>query len=182
MTARVPQRDIEQWKKLAIEELSELECEVGTRSDGISGKRVAIVVGESFGKMFNRRIEINRQTAMLSAIECAVYQIAKEFRLTCDPLDREDPPHSWKGGKKVWADYQLKLPKFSHMKVPCLEPHLEEILETLSKGGGKYEVRRFNNGKTAVRRVGVQKRADHETAKPGTRLYQSGPGGKTIRR
>jgi len=181
MARMISQRDIERWKRLALDKLSELGVEIGGRKDDLSARRVAIVVGETFGQVFDGRVEINRLTCIVSTLECQMYLVAKEARLTCGPLQREEPPSSWKGGAAAWQSWQLKLPDFWAMPAPFERELAEAILENLLKGGeGEYATGGSNHGKTVVRRVGMQTTAHHTIKKPGTRLHQSGRGGKAV--
>lgn len=172
---------IEDWKQLSVERLNELGVEMGRKKDDLSARRIAIVAGETFGEVFDGKVEINRLTAAVSAFECEMYKLAVEMRLHCDLLEREEPPSSWKKGQTRWRTSQLKLPHFGDMLGTCGKKLARELLEEIIKGGGKENATGGpHHGKATVRRVSLQGTTPRKSKKSRTRLHQPGRGGKTV--
>ena len=172
---------VKDWKKLSLDRLSELGVEMGRKKDDASVRRIAIVVGETFGEVFDRKVEINLLTAAVSAFESELYKLVTETKLHCDPLEREEPPSSWKKGQTRWRTSQLKLPHFRNMLGTCGKKLARELLEEIIKGGGKENATGGpHHGKAIVRRVSLQGTTPRKSKKSRTRLHQPGRGGKTV--
>lgn len=172
---------VEYWKKLSLGKLNDLGVETGGRKDDPSARRIAIVIGETFGEIFDRKVEINLLTAAVSAFECEMHKLVVETRLYCDPLDREEPPSSWKKGQASWRQSQLKLPNFRDMLGTCGKKLAKELLDLIIKGGDReHATGRPDHGKATVRRVGMQGATPRKPKKPRTGLHQSRRRGKTV--
>ncbi len=174
--------DIVSWKEDTLKELNKLGVGIGRRKDDASARRIAIVVGESFGRAFSQKIEINKLVAAISALECQTYLLAKETRLICSPLERELPPSSYKGGTADWRNWQLKLPDFGDVPARTERTLAQEILTILLEEGETDANGGVNNRSRALQRIGNEHEADDEYACSRTHLYQSGQRSEGIRR
>ena len=83
---RVP---YDEWAGRLIELREENSITIGEKIDEKACRRIAILVSELFVTMFPHQ---DKDVAMIFMIlERAIYDFAREHKLTCDPLDKRRP-------------------------------------------------------------------------------------------
>ncbi len=126
--------EIQDPKQKWTDALSELKAEYniqsGTKIDERSSRRIAIIVSELFIKTFPQK---NSQISFYY-LEPTIYQIARKYRLQCDPMDREERnPKAVDSMLKIWgAD------KGQGVEVKIT--NLEEWLEPLWRENGRATI------------------------------------------
>jgi hypothetical protein len=134
----------------------------GNKQDETSSRRIAILLGELYLSDFIDHSNEKLTSSMLNVtiIERDVFEFAMEYRLRCDPLDRESrvKPHLKKQVLFTWG-----VDKTSGMEGYTI-PQLKEwttqaLLVQEGKGidhGDREEPRSFNFGNRPFEGIGVE--------------------------
>ena len=143
-------------KELFLDGLKEVKAEynigTGTKIDTASCRRIAILVCELFVKIFSAELKRNGKTQLaFLLLEPEIFRIAKEKKLTCDPLEAELSPRADKEFiLKLWG---IDKKTGFNTKISNLENWLELLWE--AKHGRTVNVGTGRTRFTRIEKTGI---------------------------